>query len=123
MIIMFIFLGLTIVFIIGTAIYLNKSKKQNGFTQNIDKKENQGKKVDKKKLENIFNFKYKFIFLKLVVAYTRVFYNKKDMALFLNKNHIFSKYFIYILRIKHIIENSICYSKQYRCNYSIEKSM
>ena len=51
MIIMFIFLGLTIVFIIGTAIYLNKSKKQNGFTQNIDKKENQGKKVDKKKLE------------------------------------------------------------------------
>ena len=40
MIIMFIFLGLTIVFIIGTAIYLNKSKKQNGFTQNIDKKEN-----------------------------------------------------------------------------------
>ena len=41
MIIMFIFLGLTIVFIIGTAIYLNKSKKQNGFTQNIDKKENQ----------------------------------------------------------------------------------
>ena len=39
MIIMFIFLGLTIVFIIGTAIYLNKSKKQNGFTQNIDKKE------------------------------------------------------------------------------------
>ena len=50
MIIMFIFLGLTIVFIIGTAIYLNKSKKQNGFTQNIDKKENQGKKVDKKKL-------------------------------------------------------------------------
>lgn len=59
MIIMFIFLGLTIVFIIGTAIYLNKSKKQNGFTQNIDKKENQGKKVDKKKLENIFNFKIK----------------------------------------------------------------
>ena len=53
MIIMFIFLGLTIVFIIGTAIYLNKNKKQNGFTQNIDKKENQGKKVDKKKLENI----------------------------------------------------------------------
>ena len=42
-----------------TAIYLNKSKKQNGFTQNIDKKENQGKKVDKKKLENIFNFKIK----------------------------------------------------------------
>ena len=59
MIIMFIFLGLTIVFIIGTAIYLNKSKKQNGFTQNIDKKENQGKKVDKKKLENIFNFMFK----------------------------------------------------------------
>ena len=57
MIIMFIFLGLTIVFIIGTAIYLNKSKKQNGFTQNIDKKENQGKKVDKKKLENIFKLK------------------------------------------------------------------
>ena len=40
MIIMFIFLGLTIVFIIGTAIYLNKSKKQNGFTQNTDRKEN-----------------------------------------------------------------------------------
>lgn len=59
MIIMFIFLGLTIVFIIGTAIYLNKSKKQNGFTQNTDRKENQGKKVDKKKLENIFNFKIK----------------------------------------------------------------
>ena len=62
--------------------------------------------------KNIFNFKYKFIFLELVAAHTRVFYNKKDMALFLNKNHIFSKYFIYILRIKHIIENSICYSKQ-----------
>ena len=59
MIIMFIFLGLTIVFIIGTAIYLNKNKKQNGFTQNTDRKENQGKKVDKKKLENIFNFKIK----------------------------------------------------------------
>lgn len=43
MIIMFIFLGLTIVFIIGTAIYLNKSKKQTGFTQNIDKRK-QGKK-------------------------------------------------------------------------------
>ena len=43
MIIMFIFLGLTIVFIIGTAIYLNKNKKQNGFTQNTDRKENQGK--------------------------------------------------------------------------------
>ena len=39
-------------FIIGTAIYLNKSKKQNGITKNIDKKENQGKKVDKNKLEN-----------------------------------------------------------------------
>ena len=34
--------------------------------------------------KNIFNFKYKFIFLELDAAHTRVFYNKKDMALFLN---------------------------------------
>ena len=31
MIIMFIFLGLTVVFVIGTAIYLNRKKNQNGF--------------------------------------------------------------------------------------------
>ena len=30
--------------------------------------------------KNIFNFKYKFIFLELVAAHTRVFYNKKDMG-------------------------------------------
>ena len=61
MIIMFIFLGLTVVFVICTAIYLNKKKNQNGFIQKNDKKasENQSKKVDKKKLENIFNFKIK----------------------------------------------------------------
>ena len=61
MIIMFIFLGLTVVFVIGTAIYLNRKKNQNGFIQKNDKKanENQGQKVDKKKLENIFNFKIK----------------------------------------------------------------
>lgn len=61
MVIMFIFIGLTIVFVIGTAIYLNKKKNQNGFIQKNNKKtnENQGKKVDKKKLENIFNFKIK----------------------------------------------------------------
>ena len=57
MIIMFIFLGLTVVFVIGTAIYLNKKKSQNGFTKNTSG--DQGKKVDKKKLENIFNFKIK----------------------------------------------------------------
>ena len=57
MIIMFIFLGLTVVFIICTAIYLNKKKSQNGFTKNTSG--DQGKKVDKKKLENIFNFKIK----------------------------------------------------------------
>lgn len=63
MIIMFIFLGLTVVFVIGTAIYLNRKKNQNGFIQKNDKKanENQGQKVDKKKLENIFNFKIKDI--------------------------------------------------------------
>ena len=61
MIIMFIFLGLTVVFVICTAIYLNKKKNQNGFIQKNNKKasENQSKKVDKKKLENIFNFKIK----------------------------------------------------------------
>ena len=61
MIIMFIFLGLTVVFVICTAIYLNKKKNQNGFIQKNDKKASgdQGKKVDKKKLENIFNFKIK----------------------------------------------------------------
>lgn len=61
MIIMFIFLGLTVVFVICTAIYLNKKKNQNGFIQKNDKKasENQSKKVDKKKLENIFNFNIK----------------------------------------------------------------
>ena len=57
MIIMFIFLGLTVVFVICTAIYLNKKKSQNGFTKNTSG--DQGKKVDKKKLENIFNFKIK----------------------------------------------------------------
>ena len=47
MIIMFIFLGLTVVFVICTAIYLNKKKNQNGFIQKNDKKanENQSKKV------------------------------------------------------------------------------
>lgn len=61
MIIMFIFLGLTVVLVVCTAIYLNKKKNQSGFIQKNDKKadENQGKKVDKKKLENIFNFKIK----------------------------------------------------------------
>ena len=37
MIIMFIFLGLTVVFVICTAIYLNKKKNQNGFIQKNDK--------------------------------------------------------------------------------------
>ena len=55
MIIMFIFLGLTVVFVICTAIYLNKKKSQNGFTKNTSG--DQGKKVDKKKLENIFKLK------------------------------------------------------------------
>lgn len=61
MIIMFIFLGLTVVLVVCTAIYLNKKKNQSGFIPQNDKKadENQGKKVDKKKLENIFNFKIK----------------------------------------------------------------
>ena len=57
MIIMFIFLGLTVIFVICTAIYLNKKKSQNGFIKNTSG--DQGKKVDKKKLENIFNFKIK----------------------------------------------------------------
>ena len=55
MIIMFIFLGLTVVFVICTAIYLNKKKSQNGFTKNTSG--DQCKKVDKKKLENIFKLK------------------------------------------------------------------
>ena len=38
MVIMFIFIGLTIVFVIGTAIYLNKKKNQNGFIQKNNKK-------------------------------------------------------------------------------------
>lgn len=61
MLIMFIFLGLTVVFVICTAIYLSKKKNQNGFIQKNDKKANekQSPKVDKKKLENIFNFKIK----------------------------------------------------------------
>lgn len=61
MVIMFIFLVLTVVFIIATAIYLNKKKKQNGFSSNIDKKntKTKNKKIDKKKLDNIFNFKIK----------------------------------------------------------------
>ncbi len=54
MIIMFIFLGLTIVFIIGTAIYLNKSKKQNGFTQNIDKKRKSRQKSRQKEIRKYF---------------------------------------------------------------------
>lgn len=50
MIIMFIFLGLTVVFIIITIIYLNK--------KNTNKNEKKHK-VGKKSLENIFNFKIK----------------------------------------------------------------
>ena len=47
MIIMFIFLGLTVVFVIGTAIYLNRKKNQNGFIQKNDKKANKFNKLFK----------------------------------------------------------------------------
>lgn len=57
MIIMFIFLGLTVAFIIITIIYLNK-KNTNNFLQNTNKNEKKHK-VGKKSLENIFNFKIK----------------------------------------------------------------
>lgn len=40
-------------------LFKQKQKAETDLHKNIDKKENQGKKVDKKKLENIFNFKIK----------------------------------------------------------------
>ena len=39
MIIMFIFLGLTVVLVVCTAIYLNKKKNQSGFIQKMIKKQ------------------------------------------------------------------------------------
>ena len=62
MIIMFIFLFLTIVFIIGTAIYLNKKKKDNNTSMKQEHKNNENKKMKrktKKQLVDIFNIKIK----------------------------------------------------------------
>ena len=47
MIIMFIFLGLTVVFIVGTVLYLNKNKRQNN---NKTERSFKGQKISKKKL-------------------------------------------------------------------------
>lgn len=67
MIVMFIFLGLTVIFVIVTAIYLNKKKNNKSYfkTESKINKNQKDKKVNKRKLENIFNFKIKdnFIFM------------------------------------------------------------
>ena len=61
MIIMFVFLGLTVLFIIATIIYLSRKRNKETFTSSIEKKDasKQRKKLDKKKLESVFNFKIK----------------------------------------------------------------
>lgn len=61
MIIMFVFLGLTVLFIIATVIYLSRKRNKETFTSSIEKKDasKQRKKLDKKKLESVFNFKIK----------------------------------------------------------------
>lgn len=61
MVIMIIFLVLTVLFVIGTAIYLNSSKKVNQNAKHIsnqDKKE-KGKSKNKKQLADIFQMKIK----------------------------------------------------------------
>ena len=72
MIIMFVFLGLTVLFIIATIIYLSRKRNKETFTSSIEKKDasKQRKKLDKKKLESVFNFKIKDnrdIFNKVVI--------------------------------------------------------
>lgn len=62
MVIMFVFLFLTIVFVIGTAVYLNHKKKNINTNVKQDSKNNtkeKGKKSNKKQLANIFDIKIK----------------------------------------------------------------